>query len=499
MKENLKQFYTYLEKMERLQNASSIINFDLMTVCPKNGYEYESETQNMLSTMIYDISKDDKYIELLCELNKEKDKLDIYQNRLIEKNFREYNNFKNVSSELYSEQLKSYSDSYSLWIEAREKNDYSIFAPALKKNVEITKKVLSLRPEFNGNYYDTLIDNFEEGFDKKDYDAFFDELKKHLIPLIKKVYSSPKKIRTDFLFRKVSISKQEVFSKYLMSLIGFDNDCGMLSTSVHPFTSTLARYDTRITTHYYEDNFISNMYSIIHEGGHAIFGQNEPQEIYDNHLQNSMTMAMHESVSRFYENRLGRSKEFIHFIYPKIMELFSEELGDVSEEELYLGINAVMKQPLRTEADELSYCLHIIIRYELEKEFVDTDNFDFLSLEKRWNALYKEYLDIEPKNSVEGILQDVHWTDTYGYFPTYAIGNAYNAMYLEKMKKEIPVSELLKKGDFLTIKDWMKEHVFKKASLLPPKDWIRNITGEDLNPKYFIEYLEEKYKEIYDL
>lgn len=167
-----------------------------------------------------------------------------------------------------------------------------------------------------------------------------------------------------------------------MSLIGFDNDCGMLSTSVHPFTSTLARYDTRITTHYYEDNFISNMYSIIHEGGHAIFGQNEPREIYDNHLQNSMTMAMHESVSRFYENRLGRSKEFIHFIYPKIMELFSEELGDVSEEELYLGINAVMKQPLRTEADELSYCLHIIIRYELEKEFVDTDNFDFSSLEK---------------------------------------------------------------------------------------------------------------------
>lgn len=252
----------------------------------------------------------------------------------------------------------------------------------MKKNVEITKKVLSLRPEFNGNYYDTLIDNFEEGFDKKDYDAFFYELKKHLIPLIKKVYSSPKKIRTDFLFRKVSISKQEEFSKYLMSLIGFDNDCGMLSTSVHPFTSTLARYDTRITTHYYEDNFISNMYSIIHEGGHAIFGQNEPQEIYDNHLQNSMTMAMHESVSRFYENRLGRSKEFIHFIYPKIMELFSEELGDVSEEELYLGINAVMKQPLRTEADELSYCLHIIIRYELEKEFVDTDNFDFSSLEK---------------------------------------------------------------------------------------------------------------------
>lgn len=266
----------------------------------------------------------------------------------------------------------------------------------MKKNVEITKKVLSLRTEFNGNYYDTLIDNFEEGFDKKITMPFY-ELKKHLIPLIKKVYSSPKKIRTDFLFRKVSISKQEEFSKYLMSLIGFDNDCGMLSTSVHPFTSTLARYDTRITTHYYEDNFISNMYSIIHEGGHAIFGQNEPQEIYDNHLQNSMTMAMHESVSRFYENRLGRSKEFIHFIYPKIMELFSEELGDVSEEELYLGINAVMKQPLRTEADELSYCLHIIIRYELEKEFVDTDNFDFSSLEKDGILFIKNIWILNPK------------------------------------------------------------------------------------------------------
>jgi len=500
LEEKISKLFEKLDTLEHYANIMHILNFDTNTICPEEGREYENESYALIASLAYKITKSEDYINLVKEINSEKDKLDPYKKKLIEDLYREISNNEKISPELFEEATKLSSEAYNVWLKAKRNSDYKKFAPILEKMVKMRKKLIDLRPQKEKTYYDTMIGDFEQNFYIEDYDAFFQKIKDALVPLIKKIRESKVKIRTDFMKRKYPLHKQEEFSKYLMEVVGFDMNKGAISTTEHPFTDTLARYDSRITTHYYEDNFISNMYSVIHESGHAIFGQNEPDEIYDNHLQNSMTMGMHESVSRFYENRIGRSKEFIHLIYPKLRELFSEQLSDVSEEELYLGVNAVdLNEPLRTEADELTYSIHVLIRYELEKEFINNPEFDFSKLNKMWNEKYEEYLGIKVKSDKEGVLQDVHWTDSYGYFPTYAIGNAYNAMYFNKMNEEIDIYKCIEKGQINKITDWMKEHVFKKASLLRPKEWIKDITNRSLDPQDFIDYITSKYSEIYKL
>ena len=224
--------------------------------------------------------------------------------------------------------------------------------------------------------------------------------------------------------------------------------------------------------------------------------QNEPAEDHDHFLNDNVSNGMHESVSRFFENVIGRSKAYTHLIYPKFIETFSE-FSDITEEELYEAINIVEPSLIRTEADEVTYGLHIVIRYEMEKKLCSGE-LKVENAASEWNRLYKEYLGVEPTDDACGILQDVHWTSGFGYFPSYAIGNAYNAMYLKELKKEYDFDELVSKGDFKTINEWLKNHIFKEANHLDPKDWIKQITNKELSAKDFLEYLNNKYKDIYN-
>ena len=318
-----------------------------------------------------------------------------------------------------------------------------------------------------------------------------------MIELINKIKNSKKVIRTDFLERNVPVYKQELFSKYLLELNGFNYKRGVLSTTEHPFTSEISRYDSRVTSHYYENNVLSNIYSVIHEGGHAIFMQNEPEEDFNHFINDYITNGMHESVSRFYENVIGRSKEYVHLIYPKFIEIF-DEFKDVTERELYEAINIVKPSLIRTEADEVTYGLHIIIRYEMEK-MISNNEINIDEISEKWNELYFKYLNVLPNDDSEGVLQDVHWAGGFGYFPSYAIGNCYNAMYVKEMNKDIDLNKCILNGDFDSIKNWMKEHIFKEANHLSPKELIKNITNKSLTAKDFIEYLNNKYKDIYEL
>lgn len=497
-KQNLETLNQILAEYDRYSHAIRVISFDRQTICPKKAREDEDETINFLETQAYKITKSSEYISAVKDLHEHLAELDPLDQRLVNLLYKSIANKEKISPEKYSKIVKVLSEANSVWLEAKNTSNYPLFAPALKKVIETKKELVDLSVIKKDTYYDTMIDDFEEGFTVEDYDRFFETLKERIVPLLRKIQKSDVKIRTDFLSRPIPLAKQEAFSKFLLELIGFDYDFGTISTTEHPFTSTLARHDNRITTHYYLENFISNMYSVLHEGGHAIFGQNQNPLVYEHHLSDQMSFGMHESVSRFYENRIGRSKEFIHLIYPKLIELFQEELGDISENELYQAINIVTPSLIRTDADELTYTLHIIIRYELEKEFISKE-VDISTLNKRWNELYKEYLGVDVTSDKEGILQDVHWTDSYGYFPTYALGNAYNAMYVNTMNKDFDLFEAIKKSEFIKIRTWLSEHVFKEANYLPSKEWIKRITGRDLDPLDFIEYLENKYQEIYQL
>lgn len=496
MNKKLKSLYKKLELLRLYEHALGIMSFDFETAVPKKAMENEGNTMSFFSNEAFKISKSKSFEKLIIDLYQELDTLDYHSQILVKNLYDEYLKNKNITPEMYLEMSKIYNKAYIDWLGAKEKGDYKLFAPSFAKVIEVSKKEVELRENKLPDLYDTMLNDCEKGMLQRELDVFFNDLKVGLIELINKIKNSKKVIRSDFLNRKVPIYKQEAFSRYLLELNGFDFDRGFLSTTEHPFTSPVAIDDARVTTHYHEDMVLSNIYSIIHEGGHAIFMQNEPKEDFEHFINDSVSNGMHESVSRFYENVIGRSKAYVHLIYPKFIETF-DEFKDVTEQELYEAINIVTPSLIRTEADEVTYGLHIVIRYEMEKKFV-SGKIKLEDAAKEWNKLYEEYLGVKPSNDKEGILQDVHWTSGFGYFPSYAIGNAYNAMYLKEFKKEYDFDKVVSSGDLQTIKEWLKKHIFKDANHLEPKEWIKSITNKELNAKDFLEYLNNKYKDIYE-
>ena len=498
MQEKLKRLKEILALLKKYEHALGIMYFDFETIVPNDAREEEAEILDFFSNEHFKISSSDEMKELTQYLYDNKDQIeDPLDVSLINKLYDKYQKIKNITPEFDLKMSNIFSRSYNTWLKAKEAKDYNLFKDVFKEVIDIEKEAVGYRENKLPNYYDNLLNDCEEGLLQEDLDPFFKELKEGLIDLINKIKNSKHVIRRDFLNRKVPIHKQELFSKYLLELNGYNFNKGVLSTTEHPFTSDIAKNDARVTTHYHEDMVLSNIYSIIHEGGHAILMQNEREEDYEHFINDYVTNGMHESVSRFYENIIGRSKEYVHLIYPKFIEIF-DEFKDISEQELYEAINIVEPSLIRTEADEVTYGLHIIIRYEMEK-MICNNQIQVEDIPAMWNKLYKDYLGLDVPNDAEGVLQDVHWTSGFGYFPSYAIGNCYNAMYLKRLEKELPFKELILKGDFKTINQWMKDNVFIHANVLTPKEWIKELTGESLSPKAFLEYLNNKYKEIYKL
>ena len=410
-----------------------------------------------------------------------------------------YARSKNISAKLSYEMDLASNKAYGAWLSAKKANDFSLFRDALADLIHYCRVNIDLRDEKKDSYYNTCLDDYEKGGSIEQLDAFFAALKARIVPLLGRIVKEGKPIREDFMSRPVPIPAQEAMSRYLLELEGLRKSALVLMTTEHPFTTNFGRHDVRVTTHYHEDSFISNVFTTLHEGGHALFMQNEPQELYDNHCADNMTSAMHETISRFYENLIGRSEAFIDFVAPQIRALSGGIFDDVTNRELYEAVNVARPSLIRTEADELSYCLHIMIRYELEKAFVNGD-ISVDEIPALWNAKYKEYLGIDVPDDTQGCLQDVHWSGwSYGYFPSYALGNAYGAQILHTMEKDFDVSAAVRAGELTKVRDWLTGHVFSIASLSTPDEWIRAITGESLNVNYYLDYLEEKFTSLYGL
>ncbi len=489
-----------LTEIENYAHAGRIITYDQETICPVRGMKEQGEITAFLSNQAFKLQKQEKFIESAEYLYKHKDELDEWDLALAEGLHRDYVKSKNITPSKQLEFALIYNKAFVDWTDARGKSDFSLFRDSLLKVKEADEESIRLRDHEGEepSVYDQILDNYERGITSKKLDECFDDCKERLIPLLKKITKSPKKIRRDFLGIEVSKQQQEEMAKWLLETMQFDFERGAFTTSEHPFTEGLGRDDTRVTTHYYPNQFSSSMYSIIHEGGHALFDSNQPRENYDHFITGNKTLGMHESVSRMYENRIGRSKAFVHFIYPKVCEIFPQVMDGVSEKELYEALNIVEPSLIRTEADEFTYTFHIIIRYEIEKELFD-GKLAVADIPVRWSEKYNEYLGVTPKSDREGVLQDVHWASGFGYFPTYAIGNMYNAMYYNRMKNEIDIDGTIGAGDFTKVNSWMKENVFKMADRLSPSEWIQDITGRELTAKDFLDYIEEKYSELYEL
>jgi carboxypeptidase Taq len=340
-----------------------------------------------------------------------------------------------------------------------------------------------------------MLDDYEKGYSMKDYDLFFDTLRERVVPHIKEAVQKGENIRNDFLYRKYPVDRQKQLTEKLVDYLRLDRDRFAIAESEHPFTMGINKKDVRFTTHYYEENFTSAFYSTMHEGGHAMYELNTADELMFTSLGGGASLGMHESQSRFYENIVGRSREFINYIHPVVKGMFPEQFPDVSEEEFYRAVNKPQNTLIRIEADELTYSLHIMIRYEIEKLLFagDVKSSDIPGM---WNEKYKEYLGITPPDNKRGVLQDVHWSQgMLGYFPTYALGSAISSQLAASMKKEFDYKSDIQKGNLSRVNGWLTENVHKHGSLLKPKEIIEHACGEAFDAGYYCDYLLNKYSE----
>ena len=501
MKQETKTALEQLKKLELTMTAYShvlgVTGLDAATAAPKGSYEGRGQVMGILSQVTYDLMADPKNGEMLAALEAEPDSLDAQTRREVEAARKEYDQIHRIPAEEYVAYSILLNDAQAVWEKAKNDNDFGAFAPYLEKIVAYSRK-------FAGYYnpqmqpYDALLNEYEEGLNMETLDAFFAQLRQTIVPLLAKVKEAGP-IDDSFLRKNYPVDKQRQFSDYLMEVLGIDrNHCGIAETE-HPFTTNFNNKDVRITTHYYENNLSSSMFSVIHEGGHAIY-ELDCDDCYNyTFLAGGASMGIHESQSRFYENLIGRSAEFVNSIFPKLQELFPEQLAGVDADMFYRAINKAEPSLIRTEADELTYALHIMVRYELEKQMI-AGTLAVKDVPAAWNRLYKEYLGVEVPNDKAGCLQDTHWAGgMIGYFPSYALGSAYGAQFLKKMKETVDVEACLKVGNLGPINAWNREHIWKHGSLYQPAQLLDKVLGEAFDPNVYLDYLEAKCKDVYGL
>ncbi|MGG7176243.1 carboxypeptidase M32 [Clostridium paraputrificum] len=494
--DRIKEVKEYISKVEELEKLLAIAYWDMKVCMPSKATEERANTLGFISGEIFSLITSDKvksFIEYFDPLTKELNTVDKAMIRTLKK---KYGEIKNIPEERYKEYSIATSLSEAAWEEAREKNDFEIFEPHLKKIVEFQREFAEYYG-YEENKYDALLAQYEEGITVKKLDKIFGELKEGILNILDYIKASGKKIDKSFLYNKFDIESQKEVSLFLLNKIKFDMNSGRLDETTHPFTTNFGNKDVRITTHYYEEDILSNIYSVIHEGGHGLYEQHISDDLIGTGLAMGASMGIHESQSRFYENMIGRSKEFLGVILKYLKEKF-EGLEDINLEEFYEAVNYVEPSLIRIEADELTYSLHIIIRYEIEKALINGE-IEVSDLPKVWNEKYVEYLGVEPKSYKEGILQDMHWSaGDFGYFPSYALGNIYGGQFLNKILEENKnaISNLVN-GDTSYIGEWLKKNIHQYGAMYRPAELIKKVTGEEITTKYFLDYLEEKYKKIY--
>lgn len=498
LEQKLVEFKEYIKTMEITKQAIDLIYWDKLVCMPKKAVEGRAEVIGLLSEKLFNQQTSKEMREFLKLFKENSDGLSQVDKAMIKRLDKEYNETKKIPVERYKEFVILTSKSEAAWEEAKDKNDFNIFKPYLSKVVNFQKEFVGYWG-YKDHKYNTLLDKYEEGITVEVLDKVFGDLRDALVELLNKIKKSKITINADLLNSSFDKEKQKELSLYALKLIGFDMEAGRLDESTHPFTTNFTNKDVRLTTHYYEHDLLSALFSTIHEGGHGIYEQNISDDLQDTWLSTGASMGIHESQSRFYENIIGRSEEFLRHLYPKIKELF-KSFDKIDFNEFYKLVNKVEPSLIRTEADELTYSLHVIIRYEIEKALFN-DEITVEELPEVWKKKYKEYLGVEPDTDSLGVLQDMHWSDgSFGYFPSYALGNLYGAQIFNTMKKDIPdVYELIAKGDIISITKWLKDNVHKYGSLYSPKELILKVTGEELNSQYFIDYLEEKYSKLYSI
>ena len=475
--------------------ASSALFLDSVTVAPRDTAEGRGVALGILAGEQHKLFANEEVGELLDFLAERKEELSLSQRRQAEELKRSYDQLRRIPAEEYMAYTMLTNEASDVWHRAKERSDFSLFQPVLEKLVAFNQK-------FAGYYdstkapYDALLNEYERGTDMAYLDRFFAALRERIVPVIRAI-GEKEQPDDSFLHLAYPIEGQKKLSDYLMEVMGLDRaHCGIGETE-HPFTLEFNNKDVRITTNYDDHNLSFSMYSVIHEGGHARHALGVSDELQYTCLTGA-SMGVCESQSRFYENYIGRSLPFVEAVFPKLRELFPEQLKHVTAEQFYRAVNKAQPSLIRTEADELTYPLHIMVRYEIEKQLIG-GTLAVKDVPETWNRLYREYLGVDVPDDRQGCLQDSHWSGgSFGYFPSYALGSAYGAQMLRNMEADIDVWGPVGRGDLSGVTAWLQEKVQRYGGLLEPADLVRNACGA-FDPSVYADYLVEKYSALYGL
>lgn len=473
-----------------------LMSWDRETEAPKASLAYSAKQFSVIQEELYKIESDPEYMDAIEKLYENIEQLEDPDFKVEIKNaYKDLRMIKKVPKSEYLAYGLLTQEGPHIWAEAKEKDDFEMFRPTLEKIVDFNKKLVKYLETDELKGYDVLLDMYEEGFGVKEYDLFFNTVKEDLAPFVLEVTKAKHRFSrklTKGIFPK---DGQIKFSKYLIDVFNYDKNKGVLKESAHPFTSGVSSVDTRITTRYHEDNLASSIFSTIHEMGHAIYELQNDEKYDDTMLHGGTSLGIHESESRMYENMIGRSYAFWKIHYPKLVEIFPKQLKNISLEEFYKYINRSERSLIRIEADELTYALHVLVRYELEKQLI-SGKLKVKDLPKRWNGMMSKYVGKRPTTDKEGVLQDIHWSfGSFGYFPTYALGSAYAAQIYDAMNKEINIEEAILNNQIHLINDWLKEHVHRFGKSKTPKEILLIATKQNFDPSYYVNYLKRKFSE----
>lgn len=495
------QLLPYIERNNAYQTALALLSWDAETLAPPAAADYTAKTVGILSEEAYRLLVCEEVEALLKKLSSSKEQSTLTPAqcanvRLLQK---EYQKLSCIPKKEYREFTEFCATAQTIYCRAKQNNKFDTFAPILEKMIAYTRRFASYRKKKQATLYDVLLEDYTDGFSTAVLDDFFLRLRTTLLPLLKKITALERHDTKPDSVLTYPVEIQSGFCRFLSGYLGFDFNRGVIGESEHPFTTALHNHDVRITNHYYEDTLETALFSILHETGHALYEMGVDDALTKTPAGSCISMSMHEAQSRFYENMIGRSKAFWEPLFPKLKQTFPQELASLSLDAFIKRINKAVPGPIRTEADELTYPFHILIRYELEKEILSGD-CDIKKLPLLWEQKYKDYLGITPENAAEGILQDIHWAmGEFGYFPSYAIGSAIAAQIYAYMEKNFALTEYLQKGNLVPIREFLRDHIHKYGAVFSTNELLQKMTGEEFNPDYYLCYLTDKYTKLYHL
>lgn len=483
-----------LADVNALQMAVSVLDWDQQTYMPHGGAEARARHTESLSKLAHELFTSDETRRALEDAKTggaEGD--DVLMLPVIE---RDLDLATKLPTELVAEKAGLAAKAHEDWVAARANNDFKSFAPTLERMFEISRQEAE-HLGYKEHIYDALLDQYEQGATAAEARAMFDALKGPQVALVKEIAAQPE-VDDSALYGDWDEAKQRDFSLKLISAIGYDMDRGRLDVAPHPFCTNFSTGDVRLTTRY--KSFLgSAIFGSLHEAGHGVYEQGSPMEWDGTPLAGGVSLGLHESQSRTWENIVGRSRPFWSRFLPDLQAAFPA-LGGMKLDDFYQKINKVKPSLIRVEADELTYNLHVLVRFEIEQAVL-TGELKVADMPEAWNAKYQEYLGITPETDSEGCLQDVHWSmGSIGYFPTYSMGNVLSYAIWRKLQDSVGDTDaLIEAGHFEPILGWLQENLYKYGRSIPPKDLVVKITGEPMNPQPYLDGLSEKYRELYGL